>query len=51
MFATIETMRGFIKVMRTIKEAGIVYGLGVMKRKEIINHECYNEAYIMGKNI
>lgn len=48
---TVESFRGFLKVLRTVDEGGILYGLGAFLKDDAYHHEAYNKAYIMGKNI
>jgi multimeric flavodoxin WrbA len=48
---TVESFRGFIKVLRTVDEGGIVYGLGAFLKGDAINHPSYKEAYEMGMNV
>ncbi len=48
---TVESFRGFIRVLRTVDEGGIVYGLGAFNRGDAQNHKAYQEAYEMGLNI
>lgn len=48
---TIESLRGFIKVLRTVDEAGIVNGCGAFKLGDALSHPAYQEAYAMGLKI
>lgn len=48
---TVESFRGFIKVLRTVDEGGIVYGLGAFQKGDAIHHEAYSQAYKMGMNV
>ena len=48
---TVESFRGFIKVLRTVDEGGIIYGLGAFLKGDALNHCAYLEAYETGKNI
>ncbi|MCD7949753.1 MAG: flavodoxin family protein [Erysipelotrichaceae bacterium] len=48
---TVESFRGFIKVLRTVDEGGIVYGLGAFNRGDAYKHQAYQQAYEMGLNI
>lgn len=50
-FGFVESFRGFIKVLRTVDEGGIVYGLGAFLKGDANHHESYQEAYEMGKSI
>ena len=47
----IESLRGFIQVLRTIDEAGIINGAGAFKLNDAYNHPSYQQAYEMGKMI
>ena len=47
----IESFRGFIKVLRTVDEGGIIYGLGAFKKGDALQHPAYFEAYEHGKRI
>lgn len=49
--ATLESMRGFIQVLRTIDEAGVINGAGAFHLGDATHHPAYNEANEMGKNI
>lgn len=49
--ATIESMRGFVKVLRTVDEAGIINGAGAFQLDDALKHHAYIEAYEMGKQI
>ncbi len=49
MTGTIESLRGFTKVLRTVDEKGIIYGTGAFHLGDAKNHEAYNIAYQMGK--
>lgn len=48
---TVESFRGFIKVLRTVDEGGIIYGLGAFKKGDAFKHQTYFEAYKYGKDI
>lgn len=48
---TVESFRGFIKVLRTVDEGGIIYGLGAFLKGDAFIHPAYLEAYETGKNI
>lgn len=48
---TVESFRGFIKVLRTVDEGGIIYGLGAFLKGDAQDHPAYLEAYEIGKNI
>ncbi|MEG0452135.1 MAG: flavodoxin family protein [Coprobacillus sp.] len=48
---TIESLRGFIKVLRTVKEAGVICGTAVLHKGEIKDKEICQQAYELGKNI
>lgn len=48
---TIECFRGYAKCVEGAKEMGIIYGLGVLKKGEIINTKAMTEAYDMGKSV
>lgn len=48
---TVESFRGFIKVLRTVDEGGIIYGLGAFLKGDATHHEAYEKAYEEGKNI
>ena len=49
--ATIESMRGFIQVLRTVDEAGIINGAGAFQLNDIFTHPAYLEAFHQGKSI
>lgn len=49
LLGTIESLRGFIKVLRTVEEAGIIYGTGAFRLGDAKQHPSYQEAYVMGK--
>ena len=49
--ATIESLRGFIQVLKTVDEAGIINGAGAFELGDAIHHPAYLEAYHMGKSI
>ena len=49
--ATIESMRGFVDVLRTIDEAGIMSGAGAFMKDDIFKHPAYQQAYMMGKQL
>lgn len=48
---TLESLKGFIKVLRTIDIKGIIDGCGAFKINDIYNHKSYNQAYEIAKNI
>jgi multimeric flavodoxin WrbA len=48
---TVESFRGFIKVLRKVDEGGIIYGLGAFKRDDAYRHKAYQEAIEMGRNV
>lgn len=48
---TIESLRGFIKVLRTVDEKGIINGCGAFKIGDAKNHPAFQEAYQMGLKI
>lgn len=49
--ATIESLRGFIQVLKTVDEAGIINGAGAFELGDATHHPAYLEAYQMGKSI
>ncbi|MEG0368172.1 MAG: NAD(P)H-dependent oxidoreductase, partial [Coprobacillus sp.] len=51
MVGAVESFRGFIKVLRTVDEADIIYGLGAFEMNDAKNHIAYQKAYELGKNI
>lgn len=51
MVATIESLRGFIKVLKTVDEGGIIYGTGAFNKGDSCHHEAYHQAYVMAKTI
>lgn len=51
MVGTVESLRGFIRVLRTVDEAGIIYGTGAFLKGDALKHPAYQEAYLMGKSI
>ena len=48
---TVESFRGFLKVLRTVDEGGIIYGLGAFLKGDAINHIAYQKAYDKGKEV
>ena len=48
---TLNCFRGYADCVEGAKEKGIVYGMGVYEKGEIIDTEAMNEAYEMGKNV
>lgn len=48
---TVESFRGFIKVLRTVDEGGIIYGLGAFLKGDALHHLAYQQAYEQGKNL
>lgn len=46
-----ETFRGFLKVLRTVDEGGIIYGLGAFQKGDAFDHPSFLEAYEKGKAI
>lgn len=51
MVGTIESLRGFIRVLRTVDEKGIIYGTGAFQIGDAIKHPSYQESYEMGQQI
>ena len=51
MSGALESFRGFVKVLRTVDEKGIVNGLGAFQLQDVYQHAAYTQAYEMGKNI
>lgn len=49
--ATIESLRGFIQVLRTVDEAGVINGAGAFELGDVTHHLAYLQAYQMGKSI
>ncbi|MFQ6792040.1 MAG: flavodoxin family protein [Thomasclavelia sp.] len=47
----IESMRGFIQVLRTIDEGGIINGAGAFDLNDALKHPAYLQAYTLGKQI
>lgn len=48
---TVESFRGFLRVLRTVDEGGIIYGLGAFLKGDAQKHPAYQEAYEEGKNV
>lgn len=48
---TVESFRGLLKVLKTIDEGGIVYGLGTLHKDEALHHHAYQEAYEIGESV
>jgi len=48
---SVESFRGFIRVLRTVDEGGIIYGLGAFLKGDAQHHESFEKAYQMGKSI
>lgn len=51
MTGTVETFRGFIQVLRTVDEGGVIYGLGAFNKGDAYTHPAYKEAYEVGKSL
>lgn len=51
MIGTIESLRGFIKVLKTVDEKGIIYGTGAFLLGDAKKHVAFNQAYEMGKAV
>lgn len=51
LIGAVESFRGFIKVLRTVDEGGIIYGTGAMMLGDVNESIAYQEAYEAGKNI
>lgn len=51
MNGVMESLRGFIRVMRTIDEAGVIDGTGAFQLGDITHHPAYIQAYEMGKSL
>lgn len=51
MTGTIESLRGFIKVLKTVDEKGIIYGTGAFLLGDAKKHVAFNQAYEMGKAV
>ena len=49
--ATIESLRGFIQVLRTVDEAGIMNGAGAFLKGDVLKQPAYQFAYEMGKQM
>lgn len=49
MVGTLESLRGFIRVLRTVDEGGIIYGTGAFLKGDALTHPAYQQAYEMGK--
>ena len=47
----VESLRGFIKILRTVDECGIIYGLGAFHKGDAFKHKSFQEAFDMGKDI
>ena len=45
----VESFRGFIKVLRTVDEGGIIYGLNLLSKGQAKDSPFYQEAYEMAK--
>lgn len=48
---TINCFRGYADCVNGAKEMGIVYGMGVYEKGEVINTKAMLEAYEMGKSV
>lgn len=46
---TVESFRGFIKVLRTVDEGGIIYGLNLLSKGQAKDSPFYQETYEMAK--
>lgn len=49
--STVESFRGLLKVLKTVDEGGIIYGLGAFEKGDAISHIAFNEAYQMAREI
>lgn len=49
--STIVGLRGYLRCLPGAKEKGIVYGMGVMEKGEILDMPAIQEAYEMGRKI
>lgn len=49
--STIESLRGFIKVLRNFDEKGIVDGCGAFEINDVYKHTSFEVAYKLGKEI
>ena len=47
----VESFRGFIKVLRTVDEGGIIYGLNLLSKGQAKDSPFYQEAYEMAKSL
>lgn len=48
---TMESLRGFVKVMRKVDEKGVINGAGAFHLGDANNHPSFIDAYEMGKNV
>ena len=48
---TVESFRGFIKVLRTVDEGDIIYGLNLLSKGQAKDSPFYQEAYEMAKSL
>lgn len=48
---TIESLRGFIKVLQTVDETNIIYGTGAFRLGDVNTHPSYKEAYLLAKQL
>ena len=48
---TIESLRGFVEVLKTVDETGVVNGAGAFEIGDAKNHPAYDLAYEMGLEI
>lgn len=51
MQGVMESLRGFVKVLRTIDEAGVIDGTGAFQLGDAKSHPAFQKAYEMGKSI
>lgn len=47
---TIECFRGLLDCLEKPKEKGIIYGIGLWEKGDVMQSNLLNEAYTMGKN-
>lgn len=51
LLGTIESLRGFIKVLQKVDEGGIIYGTGAFMLGDAKNHSAYKEAYLLARQL
>lgn len=51
MVGAVESYRGFIRVLRTVEDKGVIYGTGAFHKGDAEKHPSFKEAYEIGQCI